>query len=186
MPDFYQILQREKDKKQSDLFSDGKTEQTTEAKEDEIKEEKVSAPATEILVSKNEKIIKKSSPQKTKAVDKLKTKKSNSPSSRSAGLQRTKKKSPLKKSSRKKNDTFLAEEVDNPIWLTLSEAAKIGGVKKKTIKRAILASLLKYRIVENRYQVNLRSVLFYFFSHKKLWNKLCKTGIGQYIENWKE
>jgi len=178
MPDFYQILQREKDKKQSDLFGNEKSKQETEVKEEKTEEAKPSVLPEEILVSENKEKIKKSSTKKTKAVDKVKKIKT--------GKLKIKKKSPLKKPNRKKSDTFLAEEVANPIWLTLSEAAKIGGVKKKTIKRAILTNLLKYRIVENRYQVNLRSVLFYSFSRKKLWNKLREAGIGQYIEEWKE
>jgi len=67
----------------------------------------------------------------------------------------------------------------------MAEAAKLGGIQKRTIKRAIRANAIRYRIVESRYQVDMRSVLLYFFSKKKLWNKLIEFGIGQYVEKWK-
>ncbi|MDD4902235.1 MAG: hypothetical protein PHE24_03785 [Patescibacteria group bacterium] len=73
----------------------------------------------------------------------------------------------------------------NPIWLTMAETAKLGGVQKRTIKRALRSGHLKFRIVEGRYQVDLRSTLVYFFSRKKLWNKLIESGIGQYVEKWR-
>ena len=81
--------------------------------------------------------------------------------------------------------TILSCEVLKPIWLSLSEAAKLGGVGKKTVKRAIQLNVLKYRIAGNRYQVNLRSAIAFFLSKKKLANKLKENGIGQYIEKWK-
>ena len=82
-------------------------------------------------------------------------------------------------------DSFLSTEPVNPIWLTMAEAAKLGGVQKRTVKRALRAGLIKYRIVESRYQINFRSALIYLFSKRKLWNKLKKFGIGQYVEKWK-
>jgi|WetSurMetagenome_2_1015567.scaffolds.fasta_scaffold22340_4 hypothetical protein len=79
---------------------------------------------------------------------------------------------------------FLSVEPANPIWLGLAEAGKLGGVRKRTIKRALRLGGIKYRIVESRYQVDLRSMLLYFFSKKKLWNKLLESGIGQYVKEW--
>jgi hypothetical protein len=81
---------------------------------------------------------------------------------------------------------ILSDEVANPVWLTMTETAKLGGVKKKTIKRALRGGLLKYRIVEKRYQINLRSAILYFHSRKKLWNKLENFGFGQYLKFWKD
>jgi Fic family protein len=92
---------------------------------------------------------------------------------------------PLATAKEEKNDSILSKEVANPIWLTMSEAANLGGIQKKTIKRAILSNLLKYRIVDNRYQVELRSVILYFLSKKKLCNKLKEHGLGQYVEKWR-
>jgi hypothetical protein len=80
-------------------------------------------------------------------------------------------KPPAKKSRSAKNKNasgFLAAEPANPIWLTMAEAAKLGGIKKRTIKRALRAGAVKYRIVESRYQVDLRSALLYFHSKKKI------------------
>jgi hypothetical protein len=81
--------------------------------------------------------------------------------------------------------SFLSLEISNPIWLTMSETAKLGGIQKRTVKRALRAGFIKYKIIESRYQVDLRSALIYLFSKKKLWNKVKESGIGQYIEKWK-
>jgi hypothetical protein len=83
-------------------------------------------------------------------------------------------------------EKLLNKEIRNPIWLTMFEAAKLCGIQKKTIKRAIVAQKMEYRIVDNRYQVNLKSVILFMTSHKKLWNKLREDGLGQYVEKWWE
>ncbi|MDD5527841.1 MAG: hypothetical protein PHO56_02575 [Patescibacteria group bacterium] len=85
----------------------------------------------------------------------------------------------------KDDSDFLSLEPANPIWLTMAETAKLGGVQKRTIKRALRSGFLKYRIIESRYQVDLRSALLFLFSRKKLWNKLNESGIGQYVGKWK-
>jgi hypothetical protein len=111
---------------------------------------------------------------------------------KTAVLKSKKKSSTAKKNSPKENKkkleqrTVLSKETANPIWLSLTEAAKIGGLDKKTIKRAIKKDLIKYKIVDNRYQVEFRSAILFLLSRKKLWNKLNETGIGQYIEKWME
>jgi len=38
----------------------------------------------------------------------------------------------------------------NPLWVSVSEAAKLGGVQSKTIRRAISGQLITYRIRGNR------------------------------------
>jgi hypothetical protein len=77
------------------------------------------------------------------------------------------------------------KEVLFPIWLTISESAKIGGVNNKTIRRAILGKTIKYKVVKNRYSVELGSLLNYLKTNKKLENKLNFNGIGQYIDKWR-
>lgn len=81
-----------------------------------------------------------------------------------------------------------------PIWLSVSEAAKLGGVQTKTIRRALklesggenkLAAELKFKIVKNRYQIEFGSLLIFLYSNKKLQNKLQENGLGQYVELWK-
>ena len=74
--------------------------------------------------------------------------------------------------------------IPNPLWLSISESAKIGGVQNKTIRRAIQSKAIKYVIKGNRYSVDLASLIAYLHSKKKLMNKLKQFGIGQYIKEW--
>lgn len=78
------------------------------------------------------------------------------------------------------------EMLVRPIWLSVSEAADLGGVGGKTIRRAIKASTLGYRIVKNRYQIELSSLLGFMRTSTKLRNKLTENGLGQYVREWKE
>ena len=79
-----------------------------------------------------------------------------------------------------------AVDVFNPIWLSVSESAKIGGVTTKTIRRAIQDKKIKYKIRSNRYLIDIASVIIYLNTNTKLKNKLLQYGVGQYIERWKE
>lgn len=83
-------------------------------------------------------------------------------------------------------EEVLTKDVLNPIWLSVSEAAKIGGVQNKTIRRAIQAKTIKYKIVGNRYIIELSSVIKYMYTSKKLKNKLQQNGLGQYIIGWRK
>ncbi len=74
--------------------------------------------------------------------------------------------------------------VENPLWLSVSEAAKIGGVQTKTIRRAIKKDL-EFKVKGNRYFINLSSLIIYLHKNTKLQNKLNEHGIGQYIKEWK-
>ncbi len=84
------------------------------------------------------------------------------------------------------NDTILKNPVARPIWLSISEAAKIGGVNTKTIRRALQSGKIKYKIYKNRYLIGLRSLVLYLNSNTKLKNKLNFNGIGQYIKGWRK
>ena len=84
------------------------------------------------------------------------------------------------------SDLIIINDVVNPIWLTISEAAKLGGVSNKTIRRAIQAHEIPYKIIKNKYYINLRSLINYLYSNTKLKNKINFTGIGQYIEKWRK
>jgi hypothetical protein len=75
---------------------------------------------------------------------------------------------------------------DNPLWVSVSEAAKLGGVQSKTIRRAISGQLISYRVHGNRYSIDLGSLLVFLRSRTKLHNKLNKAGLGQYVSNWRE
>jgi hypothetical protein len=85
------------------------------------------------------------------------------------------------KNDEKSPETGFEKNIPNPIWLLISEAAKLGGVQQKTIRRAILAKTVKYKIVKNRYLVELSSVVKYLDSNTKLKNKFNNFGLGQYF-----
>ena len=82
------------------------------------------------------------------------------------------------------NNLLKRIKILNPIWLTISEAAKLSGVNNKTIRRAILSNKLKYKIIKSRYFVDLSSTIKYLYSNTKLTNKINTLGIGQYIDKW--
>lgn len=86
----------------------------------------------------------------------------------------------------KKNTGFQAKKINNPVWLSVSEAANLGGVQGKTIRRAIKTdSNLLYKIVKNRYQIEFGSLIAFLHKNTKLENKLKDFGLGQYINEWK-
>ena len=82
--------------------------------------------------------------------------------------------------------TILTKNVLNHLWLSIAEAANLGGVTTKTIRRAIQSQKIIYKIVKNKYMVDFSSIILYLYSNKKLKNKLEQYGIGQYIEKWRE
>ena len=74
--------------------------------------------------------------------------------------------------------------VNNQLWFSVSEAAKLGGVNTKTIRRAIQSNKISYKIKGNRYSINLASLIQFLHTNKKLTNKFNDYGIGQYVEKW--
>lgn len=75
---------------------------------------------------------------------------------------------------------------ENTLWVSVSEAAKLGGVQNKTIRRAIQANNLRYKIVGNRYQIDFQSLVIFLHTNKKLTNKLKINGIGRFIKEWED
>jgi hypothetical protein len=79
------------------------------------------------------------------------------------------------------------KEASHPIWVSVSEAADLGGVQAKTIRRAIKTDTnLRYKIIKNRYHIELGSLLAFLHKNTKLRNKLQDFGLGQYVNSWKE
>lgn len=79
------------------------------------------------------------------------------------------------------------KEINRPIWVSVSEAADLGGVQNKTIRRAIKTDLnLRYKIIKNRYRIEFSSLLSYLHRNTKLENKLKNFGLGQYVKDWKK
>ena len=90
------------------------------------------------------------------------------------------------KKIQEKQETLLTQKVLNPVWLSVSESAKIGGVTTKTIRRAIQGHSLSYKVVKNRYLLEVSSVIRFLHTKTKLKNKLNEYGIGQYVKKWLE
>ena len=78
-----------------------------------------------------------------------------------------------------------SEVEETTLWVSLSEAANMGGVQTKTLRRAIKSDKLKYKIIHNRYLVDFSSLMKLLLSNRKLSNKLKESGIGQYVKEWK-
>jgi hypothetical protein len=175
MSDFYQILKREIEPDNSPLPASDKEAVVL------IKKLPVEN-STEILKKIGK---KKNSPLPSRRGREV-VKKNIEKKSRTINEKTSYAKATADKSEKKSGSGFLSQDADNPIWLTMAEAAKLGGIQKRTIKRAVRAGAIRYRIVESRYQVDLRATLLYFLSKKKLWNKLNEFGIGQYVQKWKE
>ena len=86
------------------------------------------------------------------------------------------------------NLTINIIEPQSPIWLSVSEAASLGGVTGKTIRRALqdTESGLVFKIIKDRYQIQLRSLIIYMHRNTKLNNKFLQLGLGQYVKEWIE
>lgn len=84
-----------------------------------------------------------------------------------------------------KSDHVLNNKILKPIWVSVSEAAKLGGVQTKTIRRAIQYNYIKYKIVGNRYLIDFPTLITYLHTKTKLKNKLNQFGLGQYVDKWK-
>lgn len=74
------------------------------------------------------------------------------------------------------------QKLSNPLWLSVSEAAKLGGVNNKTIRRAIQSKRIKYKVINNRYYIELYSMVQYLNAKTKLKNKFNQYGLGQYLK----
>jgi hypothetical protein len=78
-------------------------------------------------------------------------------------------------------------KVNNPIFVSVSEAARLAGVQDKTIRRAIKkGEEIKFKIRKDRYQIDLGSLIIYLNKKTKLRNKLNTQGLGQYINQWQK
>ncbi len=98
-----------------------------------------------------------------------------------------KRKNESKRKNKPKNAIILeSTQIYNHLWLTMSESAKVGGINNKTVRRAVQAQSVRYKVVGNRYFIELTSLIKYLFSKKKLINKFSQYGLGQYVDKWKE
>ena len=99
-----------------------------------------------------------------------------------------KKRKKYKKKAKKKETpaAILTKQVKNPLWISISMAGQLGGINNKTIRRAIQAKKIRYKITGNRYYVDFISIFRYLHKSAKLRNKLREYGLGQYVNKWRE
>lgn len=74
---------------------------------------------------------------------------------------------------------------ENPIRVSVSEAAKLFGVSTKTIRQAIKNQELKYIVVSGRYKINFVSLVEWSQKSTRRKNLLKNQGLGQYVDQWK-
>ncbi|MFH1822519.1 MAG: hypothetical protein ABH830_02345 [Patescibacteria group bacterium] len=84
----------------------------------------------------------------------------------------------------KKNIFSEFNNIKNSLWVSVSEAAKFGGVTTKTIRRALKMNLILFKIIKNRYLIDFTSLIIFLHSNKKLKNKFYQFGLGQFIDLW--
>ena len=85
-----------------------------------------------------------------------------------------------------KNLPPITNDVYKPLWVSISVAAQFGGVSDKTIRRAISDKKIRFKVISNRYLLDLRSLIRFLYTNTKLKNKLKENGLGQYINEWRE
>ncbi len=78
-----------------------------------------------------------------------------------------------------------SQEAEKMIWLSVSEVAKLGGLSTKTVRRAIESNQLKFKVINNRYQISLGAAIKFFLSTPKLLNKFNQDGMGRWVEKWR-
>jgi len=76
--------------------------------------------------------------------------------------------------------------ISNKLWLSVSQAAKLFGVEQKTIRRAIKDHQINYIVQENRYNIEMGSLLKWAHAKTKLYNKLNEYGVGKFVKEWKK
>lgn len=74
---------------------------------------------------------------------------------------------------------------ESTIRLSVSEAAKFFGVSPRTIRRAIIDKAIEYIVVQNRYKIDLASLLDWADKTTTVRHKLASNGIGQFVNTWK-
>ena len=71
------------------------------------------------------------------------------------------------------------------LWLSVSQAAKLFGVEQKTIRRAIKSRQIAYLVENDRYSIEMGSLLRWAYKSTKLKNKLNQDGVGKFVKEWK-
>lgn len=77
------------------------------------------------------------------------------------------------------------DNLNLPIRLSVSEAARLFGVSTKTIRQAIKNNELHYVVTRGRYRINFDRLLEWSQESTRRKNTLSTSGIGKYVEQWK-
>lgn len=75
--------------------------------------------------------------------------------------------------------------VNNPVRVSVGEAARLFGVNSRTIRRAIKNQELLYIVVRNRYKILFSSLVNWSQTWTSIKNKRDRLGIGQWVDQWK-
>lgn len=80
-------------------------------------------------------------------------------------------------------DTFL--RMNEPIRVSVSEAARLFGVNARTVRRAIASGDVRYIVVRGRYKILFESLVTWSQRSTHVRNKRDAVGIGQWVDQWK-
>lgn len=73
----------------------------------------------------------------------------------------------------------------NPIRVSVSEAARLFGVNPLTVRRAIKDQQLRYVVVRGRYKIDFASLVKWSQQRPLVKYKTETKGLGQYVEKWR-
>lgn len=79
----------------------------------------------------------------------------------------------------------MPETENNPLRVSLSEAAKLFGIHEKTLRRALKRGELRYVVVRGRYRLHFDSLMAWSQNTVTVRNKRDVRGIGQWVERWR-
>ena len=71
------------------------------------------------------------------------------------------------------------------VRVSVSEAARLFGLNARTIRRAIAVGEITYIVVRGRYKINFESLVRWSQQRPNIEKKRDRSGIGQYVEQWK-
>lgn len=78
---------------------------------------------------------------------------------------------------------FMANQ--NPIRVSVSEAARLFGVNPLTVRRALKDQSLRYVVVRGRYKIDFASLVKWSQQRPLVKYKTETKGLGQYVEKWR-
>ncbi len=74
---------------------------------------------------------------------------------------------------------------EEPIRVSINEAARLFGIHARTIRRALANNEIRYIIVRGRYKLHFGSLVTWSQRTTTVRNKRDARGIGQWVDQWK-